>query len=318
MTATLEHWPHKDVKFERSNSMAYVTLNRPNENNSMNDTIGGGVTDALSILARDRSVRVAVFTGEGRMFCAGGDPKNWQANALRAKGVHVEGDGTVGNRIKTKQPGPNLNEHFAQLCRRADASGAFGEEGADPGRIGAAKNWLLWSTLPQFTIALVNGSAMGGGVGMVCCCDYVIAVKKAYFVVSEVKIGVIPATISPYVVAKIGPANAKRMFNTAENMKAERAKEIGIVNEVVENMEEGHKRVREICKQMEMCAPEAVAMIKQLVFTCAGQPIAEPLMCFTALQSTQNLKSSEAAEGRRSEINGEMKPWENVPITPLY
>merc|ERR1711966_562524 len=92
---------------------------------------------------------------------------------------------------------------------------------------------------------------MGGGVGIACMCDYVIAVKKAYFVVSEVRIGVIPATISPYVTAKIGASNAKRMFNTAENMKADRAKEIGIVNEVVENMKEGHVRVKELAKVMQ-------------------------------------------------------------------
>merc|ERR1719356_2243497 len=94
------------------------------------------------------------------------------------------------------------------------------------GQLSAAKQWDTWAKLPQFTICLVNGSAMGGGVGCVCCCDYVIAVKKAYFVLSEVKIGVIPATISPYVIAKIGIANSKKLFCCAENYNAERAKGI--------------------------------------------------------------------------------------------
>merc|ERR1711939_1169725 len=101
-------------------------------------------------------------------------------------------------------------------------------------------------------------------------CDYVIACKKAYFVVSEVRIGVIPATISPYVTAKIGAANAKRMFNTAENMKAHRAKEVGIVNDVVENMKEGHERIQEILKVIQPCAPRSLAASKELIFTVAG------------------------------------------------
>merc|ERR1711907_727194 len=158
---------------------------------------------------------------------------------------------------------------------RAEQSGAYGSKKwfeISWGQLAAAKQWHTWVTLPQFSVALANGSAMGGGVGMVCMCDYCIACKKAYFVVSEVRIGVIPATISPYVVAKIGPSNAKRMFNTAENMKAaERAKDLGIVNEVVENMKEGHERVRAIAKEIQPCAPQTLAAIKELVFTCHGQ-----------------------------------------------
>merc|ERR550514_397102 len=109
---------------------------------------------------------------------------------------------------------------------------------ADTGRLGAAKQWDCWAKLPQFTICLVNGSAMGGGVGCVCCCDYVISVKKAYIVLSEVKIGVIPATISPYVVSKLGVSNCKRLMCTAENMTARRCHELGMVDVVVENMKE--------------------------------------------------------------------------------
>merc|ERR1719497_247922 len=107
------------------------------------------------------------------------------------------------------------------------------------GRLVGAKSQNAIQLLPQFTICLANGSAMGGGIGVVCCCDYVIAVKKAYFVLSEVKIGVIPATISPYVIAKIGTSNAKRFFCEAENISASKAQEYGMVNEVVENMKEG-------------------------------------------------------------------------------
>merc|ERR550525_292001 len=109
------------------------------------------------------------------------------------------------------------------------------------------------ATVPQFSIALVNGSAMGGGVGWVCACDYVIAIRRAYLVLSEVKIGVIPATISPYVIAKLGVSNSKRFFCAADNIPATKAMEYGMVNEVVENMKEGHEKVRGLCKLISRC-----------------------------------------------------------------
>jgi len=314
-------WRHKDVKFEIGAGIGYVIFNRPNENNSMQDTLGHGLTDALLALHKRPDLRVAVFSGEGRMYCAGGDPKSWQAAALMAKGVKMDGDGTVGHRIPGKTPTEECMKHMQMILMRAEASGAFGDKKwheIEFSRVGAAKQWQCWSTLPQFTIALVNGSAMGGGVGAVCCCDYVISVKKAYFVVSEVKIGVIPATISPYVVAKIGPANAKRLFNTGESMKAERAKEVGIVNEVVENMAAGHLRVKAMADMIVPCAPGAVAAIKNLVFTVAGQPILDPIMFFTALKAKENLASEESKIGRSCEIESKKKPWELSPIVPLY
>merc|ERR1719379_1486220 len=109
---------------------------------------------------------------------------------------------------------------------------------------------------------MVQGHAMGGGVGLASICDVVIAIKNAQFVLSEVRLGVIPATISPYVVSRIGVANAKRLFCTAENLKAEQAKAIGLVNEVVENVAEGHKMIKEICDKITACAPSAVSAAK--------------------------------------------------------
>merc|ERR1712039_864209 len=152
------------------------------------------------------------------------------------------------------------------------------KEQANEGRLGAAKQWDCWAKLPQFTICLANGSAMGGGVGCVCCCDYIISVKKAYFVLSEVKIGVIPATISPYVVAKLGESNSKRFFCAAENLAAARAKELGIVNEVVADMQEGQDRIKAMCELMSSCSPDTVCRVKRLVFCCSGRPFDEGLL----------------------------------------
>merc|ERR1719277_2455418 len=175
-------------------------------------------------------------------------------------------------------PSPESLASMDGLQFRAFHSGAYSFGPVSLGQLSAAKQWHTWYTLPQFTICLVNGSAMGGGVGCVCCCDYVIAVRKAYFVLSEVKIGVIPATISPYVVSKLGESNSKRFFCAAENLQAPRAKELGIVNEVVADMKEGHERVKAMCAILQQCGPNALCKVKRLVFCCAGRAFDEGLL----------------------------------------
>lgn len=134
------------------------------------------------------------------------------------------------------------------------------DEENNKGSMQFAKFLYMFQTLPQLTIAMVQGHAMGGGVGLASICDVVIAIKNAQFVLSEVRLGVIPATISPYVVAKIGVANAKRLFCTAENLKAEEARQMGLVQYVCESEDEMKKKLVECCKGAAMCGPEAVAM----------------------------------------------------------
>src|SRR3712207_9013799 len=87
--------------------------------------------------------------------------------------------------------------------------------------------------LPKPTLALVQGAAYGGGVGLVACCDLAVAPERASFCLSEVKLGLTPPTISPYVVNAVGARWARRLFQTAEVFTAARAREIGLVHEVV-------------------------------------------------------------------------------------
>jgi methylglutaconyl-CoA hydratase len=81
-------------------------------------------------------------------------------------------------------------------------------------------------------VALVQGSAFGGGVGLLACCDVVVAVQTARFALSEVRLGMVPATISPYVIDKIGLSQARRFFVTGERFDASTAKRYGLVSEV--------------------------------------------------------------------------------------
>jgi len=313
-TCGVSDWQHHDVRMEVGRGIVYVVFNRPNENNSMQDTLGAGINDALFALHARPDIRVAVFTGEGRMYCAGGDPKGWQAMAAAAAGGEYTGDGTVGVRIPLKPPTEEVNNALWHLGQRALKAGAFPDGNVNIGRLQAAKQWNTWATLPQFTICLANGSAMGGGVGCVCGCDYVISVKKAYFVLSEVKIGVIPATISPYVIQKIGVSNAKRFFCAAENLSAARAQDYGIVNEVVENMKEGHERIQEIVKSISLCGPRAVQTCKEMVVSLSGQPLGAALVHYTCSLQANARSGAEAQQGVDCQAGGKPPPWESDSI----
>src|SRR3954451_16346825 len=119
--------------------------------------------------------------------------------------------------------------------------------------------------LPKPTLALVQGAAYGGGVGLVACCDVAIASERASFCLSEVKLGLTPATISPYVVNAIGARWARRLFQTAEVFGAARAREIGLVHEVVTETELDEAKERVVGALLQG-APEAQAEAKALVF----------------------------------------------------
>jgi methylglutaconyl-CoA hydratase len=131
--------------------------------------------------------------------------------------------------------------------------------------------------MPQPTIARVQGAAFGGAVGLVSCCDMAVATSSASFCLSEVKIGLVPATISPYVIAAIGERAARRYFVTAERFDALRAMQIGLVSEVVDgkNLDD---QVNLLIEALLANGPEAVLAAKQLVSDISGQTIDQSLI----------------------------------------
>lgn len=129
-------------------------------------------------------------------------------------------------------------------------------------------------TLPKPTVALVHGAAYGGGVGLVACCDIAIATEAASFSLSEVKLGLIPAVISPYVVRAIGARAARRYFLTAERFDAVEARRLGLVHELVagDGLEEA---ARQVLAALRGNGPAAVRAAKDLVAAVAGKAPAE-------------------------------------------
>jgi methylglutaconyl-CoA hydratase len=129
-------------------------------------------------------------------------------------------------------------------------------------------------TLPKPTVALVHGAAYGGGVGLVACCDIAIATEAAAFSLSEVKLGLIPAVMSPYVVRAIGARAARRYFRTAERFDAVEARRLGLVHELAasDGLEEA---ARQVLAALRGNGPAAVRAAKDLVGAVAGKAPAE-------------------------------------------
>ena len=128
-----------------------------------------------------------------------------------------------------------------------------------------ARMFATLNSCPRPVVGLVHGAAIGGGVGLVSICDYVVASRETVFSLSEVRLGIIPACIGPFVLAKIGESQARAYFMSAERFNAERAREIGLVHEVVENVEALAAAADRIVGNLLQCGPKAMGAAKALV-----------------------------------------------------
>ncbi|HWD67276.1 MAG TPA: enoyl-CoA hydratase-related protein [Caulobacteraceae bacterium] len=151
--------------------------------------------------------------------------------------------------------------------------------------------------LPHLTVALVDGAAYGGGAGLVAACDIAIATERASFAFSEVRLGLVAATISPYVVAAIGARRARSLFATGRSFDATFAMNIGLIDEVVAD-HASFQAIRErISEEMRASGPNAVAESKRLVDHVTDRPIDHALMEATARWIARVRVSQEGKEG---------------------
>lgn len=165
----------------------------------------------------------------------------------------------------------------------------------------------LWD-IPALTVALVEGGAFGGGAGLAAACDMAVATADAKFSFSEVRLGIIAATISPYVVAAVGPRQARGLFATGRLFDAAYAEKVGLVTEVVADAVELDAARERIATEMMACAPGAVAESKRLVEDVAYQAI-EDVMDETAKRIARVRISDEGQEGVRAFLDKRKPSW---------
>ncbi len=163
-------------------------------------------------------------------------------------------------------------------------------------------------TCPKPVIARVHGNIAGGGVGLVACADMAVAVTGATFRLSEVRLGLTPATISPFVVARIG-ARARRWFLTAEGFDAATARDIGLVDEAADTPEAADAVVAGWLAHLAAAAPGAVADAKALIRAVAGQEITDALRADTAARIAARRASPEGREGLAAFLGKRKPEW---------
>lgn len=181
-----------------------------------------------------------------------------------------------------------------------------GDNVADAIRLGELMHRV--ATLSKPVIGLVQGAAYGGGVGLVACCDISIASARASFCLSEVKLGLIPAVISPYVVEAIGARQARRYFVTAERFNAEEAYRIGLVHAVV--AEDGLDAAgNDITELLMANGPRAMASAKDLIASVAHRPIDRGVIEETARRIADARAGIEGREGVSAFLEKRPPDW---------
>ncbi|QUD88453.1 enoyl-CoA hydratase-related protein [Phenylobacterium montanum] len=164
--------------------------------------------------------------------------------------------------------------------------------------------------IPMLTVALVEGSAFGGGVGLVAACDMAIATQDARFAFSEVKLGLTPATISPYVVRAVGARAATGLFATGSVFGADKALALGLVSEVVADAAALDAVKARLSSDIMACAPGAMTDAKQLVRDVAGREIDRALMDETARRIARARVSEEGKEGVAAFLGKRKPAWD--------
>ncbi|MDR6886567.1 MULTISPECIES: enoyl-CoA hydratase/isomerase family protein [Variovorax] len=162
---------------------------------------------------------------------------------------------------------------------------------------------------PKPTIARVQGDVYAGGMGLVAACDMAVSVDTAWYCLSEVKIGLVPATISPYVLRAMGTRASQRYFLTAERFTAAEAHRIGFVHEVVASADALDAKVDELVKALTSASPAAVRACKQLIADVDGREIDDALVAKTVESIADIRASDEGREGVQAFLQKRKPSW---------
>jgi methylglutaconyl-CoA hydratase len=251
---------------EKRNTVAIVTLNRPEVRNAFDDVLISSLTKTFLEIEKDETVRVMVLAGAGKAFCAGAD-LNWMKR--------MAGYGYEQNLADAKA--------LAEMLRTLDR-------------------------MSKPTVARVHGPAYAGGVGLVAACDIAIGSQAAEICLTEVKLGLSPATISPYVMRAMGERLARRYFLTGEVIDAGEAYRLRLLSDV-STVDELDGAINAVLGHLVTGGREAHAKIKHLLRSVAASPLDDALIADTAKRIAEIRVSPEGKEGIASFLEKRKPAW---------
>ncbi len=246
-----------------------VTLNRPESRNAINARMAEEFSNLLDWLMGNDAIRLVVLRGAGGHFCAGGDIKE-----------------------------------------RRTMSESMPEDGSDPVKARnerAGKGFLKFQNLPQTTIAAVEGSAFGGGLGYACMADITIVTKGARMGMPETRLGIAPAQIAPFVVKRVGLARARQLALTASRFGGQEAHDYGIAQYLCED-NAMDATIEDVAAQVMACAPKASAATKEILLAVGTIPDDE-LPGFAATRFAELSRGTEGREGQTAFAEKRAPNW---------
>lgn len=258
------------LKLERRDAVARLTLDRPQRRNALTHGMMLELEDVFARLRADAGCRVLVLRGAGGHFCAGGD-----LDAMAAM---------------PPEPADGARDPLVAAYRQ------FGDA------------LLALDALPQATISVVEGSAVGGGFGMACCSDVVILHTSARFGVPEPRVGFIPSQIVPFLVRRLGEGPVRDLAVTGRVIDAGEAHHLGVGRYLCATAEEVEATLDGLLDDILKMEPEALAVAKRLVLSCATKE--DRAVLDDAAESLVGLlRRPQAAEGIRHFMAKTQPPW---------
>jgi len=203
-----------------------IWFNRPEKRNALSDGLLKDVKSTLKSVEKNRSVRGILFRGKDGFFCAGADLKGFKKIVSG-----VEGARELAIKMSTQ-----VGAIFEQI-----------------------------SKTPQVTVSAVEGAGMAGGFGIACATDILITMKDARYALTETKIGLTPAQIAPYVLNRLGFAQARKLMLLGNTFNGQKAFEMGMADYIANNEEELNSHINDIKEQVKKCAPNAIAVTKKTI-----------------------------------------------------
>ena len=214
------------IELEAYNDWLHVKLNRPKSKNALSNAMITELINLISLAKSQQFLRGIFLSGKEGSFCSGADLKEFQSFFSSGK--------------------PKKNEIISSS-------------------LNVAKLLKSFYHFSKYVIACIDGPAYAGGFGLACCSDFIFATKKSKFGITEIKIGLTPAQIAPYVINRLGRKNAKNLMLSGEVFDAERALHLGLLDKVFGNEQDMVSFAKNFSNNLKPCAPNAVAITKSIV-----------------------------------------------------
>jgi isohexenylglutaconyl-CoA hydratase len=272
----MSDWPKTEtLLLDEQRGVLHVTFNRPERRNALSSRMVEELIEVFSALHGRLQLRAVVVRGAGGTFCAGADLKDMNSARSAQSAAEAPND--------PRSAAARNNRRFGVLMSAVNDA-------------------------PQPVIAVVEGSVMGGGIGIVCASDVALAARDARFGLPETGLGLIPAQIAPFVVQRIGLTHARRLMVTGARVDAAEAARLGLVHELCDDSAALDAALERVLAQIRRCAPQANAATKKLVLGTPGRAL-ESVLDEAALVFADASLSEEAREGTLAFVQKRLPKW---------